>query len=815
MIASRIITWVYLKAILCWVMAIFFCFMLFNIEIFAQNLLKIDDIKRTSDKSSHPIRQKAASLNGPSEQHIEIIVDNDMSNFFTSGPDWKKVVDLSAYGGNYLRVNGLDVSETHQAMWRPDLPVEGEYKVYLKSVNNQGGWHVPFTVYSHDGVFSGVVSGRRASEQTENSRWVYLGTWYFKAGTSGYVALSSYRAGDGDVPWEGGQDGLAYVNADAVRFIFSQKPVIIDNSDKEFTNSEGWEINSHSSQFGNNFLTSLAGNGMHWAIWRPNIEASGYYDVFARWVCNTGNDIDLSMSKNAAFEINYLGEKTTRNVSQRWVRGVWVYLGTYPFASGSGGYVRLVDAPDGKVVADAIKFRKTNIAPSQDKGFVTVAANNTSFIFQNGEAFAPVGYNLRDILFPEATTYYNVSDTEELFARIHAEKVNILRFWMQDISERLWLFQDGQNFNQALPVGSINMWYAQRMHDILYLAEKYDIYLVPVLWDDYFAAKYCWDIDPYNSINEGPLTNRLYFNRFAESDAAKIWQERLFRFLAEEYGSKSHIFAWDIGNDFSGDETWISVMSTYLRSIDINHLISYQYSTGVPWPETMANFVDFTTVRAYPYNAGNNPLEIAKMLSTSIRSQLALGKPVITGEFGPLTNYEPNDLITMANVTLYGLWTSVTSGALSTWKWSAGYAFCPDLNELERQFYSVHASVLQNINMTNGKWIDASADIQVYSNPMVVFNAIKSGKELLAWFMDDSIFQEPKKLTIHIASYLTPSQYVWDWIDPMTGRIVKTEKHNYSQLDESTVEYEKVILLHIYSQHDTVELPFIQLLLND
>jgi len=54
-------------------------------------------------------------------------------------------------------------------------------------------------------------------------------------------------------------------------------------------------------------------------------------------------------------QITVVANKTI-DVNQQVRGGQWVYLGSFPFAAGASGYVRLTNAADGYVIADAAKF---------------------------------------------------------------------------------------------------------------------------------------------------------------------------------------------------------------------------------------------------------------------------------------------------------------------------------------------------------------------------------------------------------------------------------------------------------------------------
>ena len=85
------------------------------------------------------------------------------------------------------------------ATWRPDIPVAGDYAVYVsyKTVAESTADAV-YTVYHKGG--SSVF---HVNQRMGGSTWIYLGTFPFLAGTSGYVKLS-------------GTSGV--LTADAVRF---------------------------------------------------------------------------------------------------------------------------------------------------------------------------------------------------------------------------------------------------------------------------------------------------------------------------------------------------------------------------------------------------------------------------------------------------------------------------------------------------------------------------------------------------------------------------------------------------------------------
>jgi hypothetical protein len=85
---------------------------------------------------------------------------------------------------------------------------------------------------------------------------------------------------------------------------------------------------------------------------RPTILLAEDYEVFVRHT--TGS----SRSTAALFTVSYDGGSATVPVNQSINGGVWVSIGTFPFAAGIAGSVRLDSDPGSLifVVADAVQF---------------------------------------------------------------------------------------------------------------------------------------------------------------------------------------------------------------------------------------------------------------------------------------------------------------------------------------------------------------------------------------------------------------------------------------------------------------------------
>ena len=128
--------------------------------------------------------------------------------------------------------------------------------------------------------------------------------------------------------------------------------IIIDNPAATVVGS--WTNGTMSDdKYGSDYYyTSTKGSGAAYVEFRPNLQASGNFQVFEWHPQGTNRTTD------APVEITYNGGTQTVTVNQQINGGTWVLLGTYNFSAGTAGYVRIKDnfTTGSVVMADAIKF---------------------------------------------------------------------------------------------------------------------------------------------------------------------------------------------------------------------------------------------------------------------------------------------------------------------------------------------------------------------------------------------------------------------------------------------------------------------------
>ncbi|UYZ62047.1 golvesin C-terminal-like domain-containing protein [Hymenobacter weizhouensis] len=133
---------------------------------------------------------------------------------------------------------------------------------------------------------------------------------------------------------------------------------IVDNQDAGFGTTGTWTTSTGLPGFaGRNYLhdgDALAspGKAATWASPITTPARAGTYAVYLRWT-SAADRPDA-----APVEVNYQGGLAQLTVNQRQRGGQWVLLGTWPFAPGSGDYVRLSATDAGFTIADAVRWVK-------------------------------------------------------------------------------------------------------------------------------------------------------------------------------------------------------------------------------------------------------------------------------------------------------------------------------------------------------------------------------------------------------------------------------------------------------------------------
>ncbi|MBX7245448.1 MAG: hypothetical protein K1X53_08110 [Candidatus Sumerlaeaceae bacterium] len=139
-------------------------------------------------------------------QSLEIILDNDDPGvtFLGTWTNSAATVYYGSPGDVPYRFASKSPIETATARYTPTIATAGFYPVYCWT--RDGSDRVPDQLYRI--ASSGGLSEVRINHRRVGKGWIYLGTYFFQPGTSGYVEISNETS-----------SGLGtYVFADAIRF---------------------------------------------------------------------------------------------------------------------------------------------------------------------------------------------------------------------------------------------------------------------------------------------------------------------------------------------------------------------------------------------------------------------------------------------------------------------------------------------------------------------------------------------------------------------------------------------------------------------
>lgn len=187
-------------------------------------------------------------------QPNEIILDNDDAGVTWTGT-WGNSSSTLFYGtagDTPYRYAATNATETATATYRPNITVAGFYPVYCWA--RWGSDRVDDQLYRI--VHSGGTNEVRINHRAVGHGWIYLGTYYFTTGTSGYVVISNQSADT--VP------GSPVVIADAIRF---------GNGMGEVDYGSGVSGLPKEDECSRLWVRQMAGQGASSTLWDNNVTA--------------------------------------------------------------------------------------------------------------------------------------------------------------------------------------------------------------------------------------------------------------------------------------------------------------------------------------------------------------------------------------------------------------------------------------------------------------------------------------------------------------------------------------------------------------
>jgi len=193
------------------------------------------------------------------------------------------------------------------------------------------------------------------------------GHGYHASGSSWVTDRPTYQTTSEDLGNQDQMTQFVYQAFNAGATIVPMRPVgnqvnevVIDNDDPRVEYFGTWSSSSGTPYYGKatdpvNYRFAAASNTESAiARYTPDIPVRGYYPVYG-WVLNSSN-----RCIDQLYRIKHSGGVSEVRVNHRRVGKGWVYLGTYYFEQGTGGYCEISNqssTPAGSnAIADAIRF---------------------------------------------------------------------------------------------------------------------------------------------------------------------------------------------------------------------------------------------------------------------------------------------------------------------------------------------------------------------------------------------------------------------------------------------------------------------------
>lgn len=297
-------------------------------------------------------------------------------------------------------------------------------------------------------------------------------------------------------------------------------------------------------------------------------------------------------------------------------------------------------------------------------GFIRVDPKHPQyFSFDSGRFYYPIGQNVAWLPF---------QDYDRYFAQMASHGENWARIWMTN-----WSFGiEWKPMGQFQGLGAYNLERAQKLDELLELADSYGLYLQLVFdFHGAYSSKVNpeWSNNPYNVINGGFLTSPEEF--FTHPEAKALYKKRL-RYIIARWGASPHVMAWEFFNEVSFTDNfnertindWHQEMASYVKQLDAyQHLTTTSYGGDAIGDVYRLPVIDFSQYHIYAQN-------VVKQLPRINTKLSQYNKPYFIGEFGSDAANGGDDMDKSGVFLHAGLWSQFmqpASGNAMPWWWDS------------------------------------------------------------------------------------------------------------------------------------------------
>ncbi|MFA5146417.1 MAG: right-handed parallel beta-helix repeat-containing protein [Candidatus Omnitrophota bacterium] len=278
-----------------------------------------------------------------------IIIDND-SELFSCDDSWTlspETDSLNTYDTN-CRVHASG-SNTDTATWYINVPVEGEYEVFVWIPPAEGGTESAHYTVNHGLGSTEVYKNQKSYGQ--GAGWRSLGLYRFNFDESHSVVLS-------------GDSSTGDVVADGLKLVYEGR-VTDDSSEPDFyTSGDGWqEVSEVQHANRGNYHRAIAGEGVS-ATWMFNVPDAG--EEYAIYVYMPHMEGEWENAGTVQYTVN--GYDTV-DVKYEGNDNHWYCIGIFQFESSAENSITLSSNETGNMIcADAIEVSMCRPYPDLGEG---------------------------------------------------------------------------------------------------------------------------------------------------------------------------------------------------------------------------------------------------------------------------------------------------------------------------------------------------------------------------------------------------------------------------------------------------------------
>ncbi|HOK80154.1 MAG TPA: DUF5060 domain-containing protein [bacterium] len=455
---------------------------------------------------------------------------------------------------------------------------------------------------------------------------------------------------------------------------------------------------------------------------------------------------------------------------------------------------------------------------SKNPGFVRTSKKDIRYFeFDNGSFFYPIGHNIRSL---------NDNRYSQLFHRPLAAQDGTINFetWLNDMEKNKenffetwmaawWLaieWKKGYDFYEGL--GRYDLRNAWKLDWILEIASKKGIYIQLLIVNHGSVSTYCdqeWQDSPYNIKNGGFLNSPEEF--FTNPQAKDLFKKRL-RYIIARWSYSPNIFSWELVNEmnligasnnfYKTDvlANWYAEIGDYLSQIDPNdHMITGHYTILYDSDVFKLPQVDYVLTNAYYDVRGGNIVDYLKVIANF---NARFNKPHFVSEYGGNWNAGPEALI---EADLHnGIW----AGSHLPFAATALFWWHNFIEEKNLYFhYKALAEYMTGVDRLKEKLDPKQVKITGENENNIKSLCLAGQEKALIWVYGQDRLKKPPSdsdppLTKNnqcLIEDLIPGDYVIEFWDTYTGKIVKTEiEKNQGSLSFMLPETNRDFAIKIY-----------------